>query len=249
VRRQPAHCCHAQPARAAGCAHSGASPARDLAPTTTPAPPLPRSVITYSALISACEKAGQWETALELFGRMTAEGCVPNVITYNSLITACGQVRAPGPRLRPGRAGTCGRGAAAPATGRLALGFGVSAQALNSKALKPGARAGRAEGAALQNRPRPPAPQLTPRARTLAPAPPRQGAQWEHAADIFSRMQRSGCRPDVVTYTALIGAYERGGEWLRALEAFRLVRGARPGAGGAPRPKPPGRTLLGSPLN
>jgi pentatricopeptide repeat protein len=38
-------------------------------------------------------------------------------------------------------------------------------------------------------------------------------------------MQRSGCRPDVVTYTALIGAYERGGEWLRALETFRLVRG------------------------
>jgi pentatricopeptide repeat domain-containing protein 1 len=49
-------------------------------------------VITYSALISACEKAGRWETALELFGRMTAEGCAPNVITYNSLITACGQV-------------------------------------------------------------------------------------------------------------------------------------------------------------
>ena len=26
-----------------------------------------------------------------------------------------------------------------------------------------------------------------------------------------------------VTYTALIGAYERGGEWLRALETFHLV--------------------------
>lgn len=36
-------------------------------------------------------------------------------------------------------------------------------------------------------------------------------------------MQRSGFRPDVVTYTALISAFERGGEWLRALEAFRLV--------------------------
>jgi pentatricopeptide repeat domain-containing protein 1 len=29
-----------------------------------------RSVITYSSLISACERAGQWELALELFQEM-----------------------------------------------------------------------------------------------------------------------------------------------------------------------------------
>lgn len=52
-----------------------------------------RSVITYSALISACEKAGQWQLALNLFGEMLRERCIPNVITYNSLITACAQVR------------------------------------------------------------------------------------------------------------------------------------------------------------
>jgi pentatricopeptide repeat protein len=52
-----------------------------------------RSVITYSALISACEKAGQWQLALNLFSEMLQERCVPNVITYNSLITACAQVR------------------------------------------------------------------------------------------------------------------------------------------------------------
>jgi pentatricopeptide repeat protein len=50
-----------------------------------------RSVITYSSLISACEKAGEWELALQLFDEMGAEGCVPNVISYNSLITACAQ--------------------------------------------------------------------------------------------------------------------------------------------------------------
>ena len=50
-----------------------------------------RSVITYSSLISACEKAGQWELALELFNEMAGEGCVPNTVTYNSLITACAQ--------------------------------------------------------------------------------------------------------------------------------------------------------------
>lgn len=50
-----------------------------------------RNVITYSSLISACEKAGRWETALQLFEEMNRDGCNPNTVTYNSLITACGQ--------------------------------------------------------------------------------------------------------------------------------------------------------------
>ena len=50
-----------------------------------------RSVITYSSLISACEKAGEWRLAVQMFGEMQAEGCVPNTISYNSLITACAQ--------------------------------------------------------------------------------------------------------------------------------------------------------------
>lgn len=53
-----------------------------------------RSVITFSALISACEKAGHWQMALNLFNQMLRERCTPNVITYNSLITACAQVGA-----------------------------------------------------------------------------------------------------------------------------------------------------------
>ncbi len=48
-----------------------------------------RNVITYSSCISACEKAGRWELALQLFEQMHTEGCRPNVVTYNSLIAAC----------------------------------------------------------------------------------------------------------------------------------------------------------------
>lgn len=48
-------------------------------------------MITFSSLISACEKAGRWETALQLFDEMQRDGCTPNTVTYNSLITACGQ--------------------------------------------------------------------------------------------------------------------------------------------------------------
>ena len=46
-------------------------------------------VITYNALISACEKGKQPERALELFEAMQRQGLVPNVITYNALISAC----------------------------------------------------------------------------------------------------------------------------------------------------------------
>ena len=60
-----------------------------------------RSVITYSSLISACEKAGQSDLAMELFQEMAQEGCVPNTVTYNSLITACAQGRPPPPSPRP----------------------------------------------------------------------------------------------------------------------------------------------------
>jgi pentatricopeptide repeat domain-containing protein 1 len=37
-------------------------------------------------------------------------------------------------------------------------------------------------------------------------------------------MQASNCKPDVVTYTALVTAYERGGQWMKALEAFRQMQ-------------------------
>ena len=53
------------------------------------------NVITYSALISACEKGKQPERALELFEAMKRQGVVPNVITYNALISACEKGKQP----------------------------------------------------------------------------------------------------------------------------------------------------------
>jgi pentatricopeptide repeat protein len=45
-------------------------------------------------------------------------------------------------------------------------------------------------------------------------------------------MRGRGCVPDVVTYTALISAYEKGGQWRRALGAYEAMRAAKckPGA-------------------
>ena len=48
-------------------------------------------MITYSSLISACEKSGEWQLALRFFDECLKDNCRPNVITFNSLITACAQ--------------------------------------------------------------------------------------------------------------------------------------------------------------
>lgn len=45
-------------------------------------------------------------------------------------------------------------------------------------------------------------------------------------------MSDQGCAPDVVTYTALISANERGGQWRRALQAYErmILQRCRPDA-------------------
>ena len=38
-------------------------------------------------------------------------------------------------------------------------------------------------------------------------------------------MHGGGCRPDAVTYSVLVAAYERGGQWRRALQAWEAMQG------------------------
>ena len=47
------------------------------------------NVVTYSALVSACEKGEQPQRALELFNAMKQQGVLPNGIAYNALVCAC----------------------------------------------------------------------------------------------------------------------------------------------------------------
>ena len=46
------------------------------------------NVVTYNAVISACEKGKRPEQALEIFASMQQQGVVSGVITYNALISA-----------------------------------------------------------------------------------------------------------------------------------------------------------------
>ena len=53
------------------------------------------NVITYNALISACEKGKQPRRTIEILQAMQGQGLVPNVITYSALISACGKGKKP----------------------------------------------------------------------------------------------------------------------------------------------------------
>ena len=53
------------------------------------------SAITYSALISACERGKLPERALKVFEALMQQGVVPNEITYNALISACEKGKQP----------------------------------------------------------------------------------------------------------------------------------------------------------
>jgi len=59
-----------------------------------------RNVITYSSLITACEKSGKYQLALDFFNEMHRDNVKPNVVTYNALIAACGQGETMFPVLR-----------------------------------------------------------------------------------------------------------------------------------------------------
>ena len=46
-------------------------------------------VISYNAVISACEKGKQPERAMRIFEATQQQGVVPNIVTYSALISAC----------------------------------------------------------------------------------------------------------------------------------------------------------------
>ena len=58
------------------------------------------TIITYAALISACQKSKESEQALEIFVAMSEQRMVPNAITYNAMMTACEKSQRPEQALK-----------------------------------------------------------------------------------------------------------------------------------------------------
>lgn len=49
------------------------------------------TVVTYSTLLDALGKYGQYESVREIFREMGASECAPNVVTFNTMIDAFGR--------------------------------------------------------------------------------------------------------------------------------------------------------------
>ena len=47
------------------------------------------------------------------------------------------------------------------------------------------------------------------------------------AGEIFEQMQAANCKPDFITFTALVSAYEKGGQWMRALQVHHTHHSIR----------------------
>ena len=47
------------------------------------------NMVSYSALISACEKGKELRRAFDVFARMLRQALKPNMVSYNALISAC----------------------------------------------------------------------------------------------------------------------------------------------------------------
>eukprot|EP00899_Mesostigma_viride_P015587 jgi/Mesvir1/24029/Mv10769-RA.2 len=87
-----------QAPKADGAGTGGAAQGRGRPNGSFPpsSPPPPRTcavvvpdVITYSSLITACERVGDAQLALQLFRDMCERGIAPDVVVYSALVSAC----------------------------------------------------------------------------------------------------------------------------------------------------------------
>ena len=58
-------------------------------PGPGPAVRLKATIVTYNTLMSACGKAGMFDTVQDLFEDMQDKGIQPDAFTLTALITAC----------------------------------------------------------------------------------------------------------------------------------------------------------------
>ncbi|CAE8595682.1 unnamed protein product [Polarella glacialis] len=172
------------------------------------------NVYHCSAAISACEKAGQWQLALNLLGLMPEVRVVPNEITYNSAISACEKASQwqlaldllslmPQARVVPDQIsynaaiGACGN-------------VGQWQHALNLLSLMQEVKVSPDE--------------IT--YNTAISACEKRG-QWQLALKLLSIMPESKLMPDQLTYSAAISACSKASQWQLALNLLSLMPDAR----------------------
>ncbi|KAF6259499.1 hypothetical protein COO60DRAFT_1700790 [Scenedesmus sp. NREL 46B-D3] len=168
------------------------------------------NVHTYSALMNVCIKCNEvglvqqvykqmiqegctpnlWQEAIKLLDKLEEEGIQPEVRTYNTIITACNKSGKPEQGLKVYER-MVAKGVKASATTYTALISAYGKQGMVEKAMD-----------------------------IFADMVQRGCGHWEKAKECFNQMLAQNCRPDGITFSALITAYQRGEQWREALQAF-----------------------------
>eukprot|EP00397_Hematodinium_sp_SG-2012_P056480 GEMP01069724.1.p1 GENE.GEMP01069724.1~~GEMP01069724.1.p1 ORF type:complete len:310 (+),score=62.08 GEMP01069724.1:56-931(+) len=169
------------------------------------------SVVSYNAVMSACEKGAQWERALSLFHHMiTAKGIHPTVISYNAVISACA------------------KGA------QWTLALALLRTMRHTHKLKPNdisynAAVSACEKAAnwasalslLRDMRQDAIPPNTISYSAAISACDRGGAHWVHALHLFATMQHLSIHRDTIAYVATISALEHSNQHHIASALYR----------------------------
>ncbi|CAI7784001.1 unnamed protein product [Closterium sp. NIES-54] len=166
------------------------------------------NVVTWTVVLTACARAGEWQQAEALFTQMQTNGVMPNEVSWAALISAYakgGQWEKAIGALRAIRGGQGGQ--------KEKWGKEEEKEAAAAAAAVPAA------ATALEPS-NPPQSSPLPSAWNAALHACAKAGKWKLLGSLVQEMQEAGRSPSVVTYGVLVGGYGRAGQARLAREAF-----------------------------
>uniref|UniRef100_A0A7S2H285 RRM domain-containing protein n=1 Tax=Octactis speculum TaxID=3111310 RepID=A0A7S2H285_9STRA len=170
------------------------------------------TVFEYSAAISVCARARQWEQALQLLDLMDQRGVAPNVISFSAAMSACDKAEqwkialhlldqiflrglVPDVYSFSVAMSACGKG------GQWEKALELLGD-MQRRGVEPNVYSFSAAISACE-----------------------KGKQWEKALQLLDEMHRCGVEPNVYSFSAAISACEKGEQWEKALQLLDEMRG------------------------
>ena len=202
--------------------------------------PVPRNVFSYSAAISACENASEWQQAFALFETMQQAQATPNAVVFNALISACKsqwQLAIHWLQEMPDALhdvityttsiSSCEKGG----QWQHALFLfhqmpraQLQPNQITYNATISACEKGRQSQQAMKLFEAMPTSRVQPDVITYnALISASEGGQWDHALHIFAKMHEAQLQHDVISYSAAISVAEKGKQWQLALLFFRTM--------------------------
>lgn len=165
----------------------------------------------FSSAISACEKCGEWKTAIDLLDSMDKESVKRTAIAYNATISACEKGMVPQKACE---------------VFQRMKGEGISPSVVSYSALISAAEKGGQWKLALDILEEMKREGFTGNvvAYSAAISACAKGQQWRRALQLFREIQSHGGSPSIVTYNATMTALEKGMQWERAMDLFEEMK-------------------------